>query len=115
MSNDKDRLKALEEQLKQRLSKVTPDVLAGFLLERGVKEVKCLLCGSMDIIIPKSGVPQSVLADTEDFESLEYVQVNADGHPYSLLNYHYRLICRNCGYTSSIAVYPVLKWIEDKE
>ncbi|CNI05746.1 Uncharacterised protein [Yersinia pekkanenii] len=112
MSDSEDeRERQLNQRLYDRLSKVSPELLSEFLYKRGVPVVSCLMCHSDNI-----GIPQTEIDNYESgkFTYISYVKVDTDGPRLSLMNYHYRLICRNCGFTSNIAVWPVLKWIEEQ-
>lgn len=109
MDDEQERQRELKRTLQKRLEKVTPELLSEFLFVKGIETFKCLLCGSEDIGIPqwKSGPKGSERA------YVDYIKIDAGGPPHSLMHYQYRIICRNCGYTHQLAVWPVLKWIED--
>ena len=115
MQDEEQRQLTFRYQLQQRLAKVTPELLSQFLYERGVPVVTCLLCHSNDIVIPQASVLTvgSHLGSNHTF--VRHTVLDTDGPPLALDRYEYRLICGNCGYTSHIAVYPVLKWVEARE
>ena len=104
-----DREKNLESELHRRLEKITPELFSQFLNEKVAKDVKCLNCDSLDIAIPQIDAihvgPPGFKESSNSFVS--YTKVDSIGPRYSLLNYEYRLICKNCGFTSHYAVYPV--------
>ncbi|ELQ9310381.1 hypothetical protein R3D73_003362 [Serratia marcescens] len=120
MSDDLEssREKSLKLQLLKKFEKVTPDLFSEFLYIKGVKVIHCLMCGSEDIGIPQHIAPKKMdcLADDEEmfFSYVSPVKVDSDGPRYSLMNYEYRVICRNCGFVSSFAAWPVVNWIEKK-
>lgn len=112
MSDSEDEREGqLAHKLHERLSKVSPELLSEFLFERGVWTVKCMMCGSQDI-----GIPQVEIDRYEEGKTtyVSFVRVDADGPRFSLINYHYRLICRSCGFVAELAVEPVLEWVEKK-
>lgn len=113
MQEEIDRQRELTTLLHKRLEKVTPALFAEFLYKRGVPDVRCLLCGSESIGIPETSLLSVGPEGTGNTSYLNFVKVETYGPPYSLMDYQYRLICKNCGYTSHIAVWPVLKWIEE--
>lgn len=114
MQDEEQRQAALRYQLQRRLEKVTPELLSQFMYERGVPVVKCLLCHSNDIGIPQASVFTVGSSVGENHTYVRHTVLNTDGPPLALDRYEYRLICNNCGYTSHIAVYPVLKWLESR-
>lgn len=115
---DSAREKLLGELLQQKFEKVTPKLFSEFLYVKGVQVIRCLMCGSEDIGIPQhltSQAKDNHIAPTEDFFSyVSPVKVDTDGPKFSLMNYEYRVICRNCGFVSSFAAWPVMNWIEQK-
>ncbi|EQB0888206.1 TPA: hypothetical protein ACUB6D_000274 [Raoultella planticola] len=114
--NEKERQTDLLNSLRTRLEKVTPELFAEFLDLRVGKEIKCLNCSSLDIGIPQAQVLSVGPDGASSNAHISYVKIETFEPPYSILNYQYRLICKNCGFTSHYAVYPVLNWIEqDKE
>lgn len=112
MEDDQELQKEMKTELHHRLAKVSPDLLSEFLFKRGVEVFKCLLCGSEDIGIPQCHVLTSDPDDDAFSTFVDYIKVDSDDPPYSLMNYQYRIICRNCGFTHHLAVWPVLKWVE---
>lgn len=115
MQDEEQRLSALRHQLQTRLEKVSPELFAQFLYERGIDAVACRMCGKEAL-----GTPQVELLEVGPSESgkrsyVDYVKVESGGAPYSLANINYRLICNNCGYTMLFAAYPIIKWIEERE
>lgn len=115
MQDEEQRQTMLRHQLQRRLEKVSPELLSQFLYERGVPVVTCLLCHSNDIVIPQAAVLTVGSPVESSHIYVRHTLLDTDGPPLSLDRYEYRLICNNCGYTSHIAVYPVLKWIEARE
>ena len=113
MEDEQARQRELNTKLQRRLSKVTPDLLSEFMFKRGVETFRCLLCGSEDVGIPQCREHISGPDGSMTKAYVDYIKVDADGPPFSLMHYQYRIICRNCGFTHHIAVWPVLKWIED--
>lgn len=112
---EQERQEELTQTLFARLEKVTPELFAEFLDERVGKEIKCLNCGSLDIAIPQAQVI-TVGPDGSSNESyVSFIRIESFEPRYSLLNYQYRLICKNCGFTSHYATYPVLNWIEKEK
>ncbi|WP_025245511.1 hypothetical protein [Candidatus Sodalis pierantonius] len=46
---------------------------------------------------------------------MDYITINANGAPHDpVLDYQYRLICKNCGFTSHLAIHPVLDWLDQR-
>lgn len=112
---EQDRQEELTRTLFTRLEKVTPELFAEFLDERVGKEIKCLNCGSLDIGIPQTQVLTVGSDGSPHGAYISFVRIESFEPRYSLLNYQYRLICKNCGFTSHYAVYPVLNWIEKEK
>ncbi|MDR7343163.1 hypothetical protein J2X14_001575 [Pantoea alhagi] len=113
--HEKQRLAALACKLQKRLEKVTPELLSEFLFERGIPVVKCLMCGNNDISIPQAAVLAASAEGSKAYTYVRYVTLNTDSSPFTLDSFEYRLICNSCGFTSHFAVYPVLKWVEEKD
>lgn len=114
MSEEK-RPEQLKRLLFSRLEKVTPELFAEFLDAKVGKDIKCLSCGSLDIGIPQAQVMTAGPEGASNEAYVSFVQIDSFEPQYSLLNYEYRLICKNCGFTSHYAVYPVLNWIEQEK
>ncbi|MEQ9886190.1 hypothetical protein [Pectobacterium zantedeschiae] len=114
MSNSEDE-RDLGREVHERLSKVSPELLSEFLYKRGVHVVKCLMCGSEDIGIPQTQELIVYPAGSGTKVYVDYVRVESAGPNYSIMKYQYRLICRNCGFISNLAVWPVLTWIEEEK
>lgn len=113
MSDSEDEREVLmNQQLHERLTKVSPELLSEFLYKRGVPVVRCLMCGSADIGIPQRQELTVGPDGSADKVYVDYTGVVANGQKFSLLHCQYRLICRNCGFVSNLAAFPVLKWIE---
>ncbi|HCK1023744.1 hypothetical protein [Citrobacter braakii] len=112
---EQERQEELTRTLFTRLEKVTPELFAEFLDERVGKEIKCLNCGSLDIGIPQAQVMTVGPDGSTHGAYVSFVRIESFEPRYSLLNYQYRLICKNCGFTSHYAVYPVLNWIEQEK
>lgn len=111
---EQERNEELTRALFSRLEKVTAELFADFLVLKVGKEIKCLNCGSFDIGIPQTQL-MTVAPDGSSHGSyISFVRIESFEPRYSLLNYQYRLICKNCGFTSHYAVYPVLNWIEQE-
>lgn len=92
---------------------VSPELLSKFFYERSVPTVICPICNGSDIAVPKA---------TENVNGVDVTYVhpskieNFGFEPRSsLLQYHYRLICKNCGFESRFSVNPVFLWIQEKE
>ena len=115
MEDEQDRQRELRRTLQKRLEKVTPALLSQFLYERGITLVTCLLCHSNDIVIPQALALATGSPVENAYIYLRPTLLDTDVHPLSLERFEYRLICNNCGYTSHIAAFPVLKWIEARE
>ncbi|WP_064511711.1 hypothetical protein [Buttiauxella gaviniae] len=113
MQDEDDRQRKNSLTLQRRLEQVTPALLSEFLYKRGIPVFTCLLCGSEDIGIPECGVIQTGPDGSERKTFVDYIKLEADGPPSSIMQYQYRVICRNCGFTHHIAVWPVLKWVEE--
>lgn len=113
MEDEQERQRQLELTLQGRLEKVTPELLSEFLFKRGVETFRCLLCGSENIGIPQCDVLQTGPEGSSSKVFVDYIKLDADGPRFSLMHYQYRIICRNCGFTHHLAVWPVLKWIEE--
>lgn len=113
MDSEQKRQRELLDKLQRRLSKVTPELLSEFMFKRGVPVFQCLLCGSEDIGIPEVGLTTVGPDGGESIKYVSYVKLDAPGPRFSIMDYQYRVICRNCGFTHHIAVWPVLKWVED--
>ncbi|QGH63399.1 hypothetical protein [Serratia proteamaculans] len=93
--------------------KVTPELLAQFFYENGVPTIICPICSGTDMSIPRA-------SENIDGEEITYVhpsKVDTFGvePQHSLLQYHYRLICKKCGYENRFSVHPVFYWMEKKE
>lgn len=112
---EQERQEELTHALFKRLEKVTPELFAEFLDERVGKEITCLNCGSLDIGIPQAQVITVGPDSSTQGAYISFVRIESFEPRYSLLNYQYRLICKNCGFTSHYAVYPVLNWIEQEK
>jgi len=115
MQDEEVRLEVARQALQKRMEKVTPELLSQFMFERGVPVVKCMLCHSNDIGIPQAAKLTEAGPRGSVYTYVRYVTLDTDGPRMALDNFEYRLICNNCGFTSHIAVYPVLRWIEAKE
>lgn len=113
MEDEKQRQMQLQLTLQRRMEKVSPELLSEFLFKRGIETFKCLLCGSEDIGIPQCNLLQSGPDGSVSKTFVDYIKLDADGPPFSLMHYQYRIICRNCGFTHHLSVWPVLKWIEE--
>lgn len=111
---EQERNEELTRALFSRLEKVTPELFAEFLDLKVGKEISCLNCGSFDIGIPQAQVITVGSDGSPSGSYISFVRVDSFEPRYSLLNYQYRLICKNCGFTSHYAVYPVLNWIEQE-
>ena len=101
-------------RLQQRLEKVTPELFSAFLQAKGVPVVACPICHNDDLAIPQASILQVGPEGSQGHNYVDYVKVSTDGPPFSLMNYQYRLICKNCAYTMNFTVWPILKWVEDK-
>lgn len=113
MNNEAEHHRQNRLLLESRLEKVSPKHLSEFLYKRGVPVFQCLLCGSEDIGIPEVGLTTVGPDGGESITYVSYVKLDAPGPPFSIMDYQYRVICRNCGFTHHIAVWPVLKWVEE--
>ncbi|MEN3258507.1 hypothetical protein AAH678_06840 [Sodalis endosymbiont of Spalangia cameroni] len=104
---------------RSRLEKISPDLFACFLSERGISELRCPICHCPDMNIPQVGLivvgVESASIDSHPPVYVDYITINANGTPHdSVLNYQYRLICKNCGFTSHFAIHPVLDWFDKR-
>lgn len=115
MQDEESRQAELRIRFQRRLEKVTAELLSEFLYKRGVPVVKCLLCSSEDIVIPQTRLLQSGPDGRSSATYVDFIKVDAGGPPLSLMHYQYRLICKNCGFTSHLAVWPVLQWLEGEK
>ena len=114
--SEQDRQDELRLELHRRLIIVTPELFSDFMYEKMGREITCLNCGSLDIGIPQVEVFADPLrSDHKNTVYISYAKIDISGSPSSLLNYEYLLICKNCGFTSHHAAYPVLNWIEGRE
>lgn len=93
--------------------KITPEILAKFLFERGVPTVSCPVCHSIDISVPRA----TEIIDGAEVTYVHPSKIENFGYEprASLLQYHYRLICKNCGFEIRFAVNPVFLWLQEKE
>ncbi|HBV6758986.1 MULTISPECIES: hypothetical protein [Klebsiella] len=115
MDKEQERQQQLQLSLQDRLQKVSPELFAEFLSKKGVNSEYCPVCGSNDIGTPQVDVMTVGPDGASRRTYIDYVKLIAGGTPHSLAHYQYRLICNTCGYTAHFAVYPVLKWVEDKD
>ena len=115
MDKEHERQHQLKLLLQEWLQYVSPELFAEFLSEKGVNSGYCPLCGGNDIGSPQVDVMNVGPAVASRSTYIDYVKLIAGGTPHSLAHYQYRLICNTCGYTAHFAVYPVLKWVEDKD
>ncbi|MRT10805.1 hypothetical protein GJV07_00675 [Enterobacteriaceae bacterium RIT711] len=113
----------------RRLQKVTPELFAQFLSDKGVSR-RCLACGhselstsetmSLDSSLSPFGsrpISELTLEETEEYmkaTAVHYVTPSViDNDKRSLVsNYQYQLICANCGYTSLFRAANVVYWVE---
>lgn len=100
--------------LQRRFEHVSPVLFSEYLYGRGVKSVKCPMCGSEDIGVPNGSVLSVGSDGSENLTYIIPVKLDSDAPPFSLMNYEYRLICKNCSFSMHFAVWPVLKWVEEK-
>lgn len=107
MESEEERQRKNQQTLHKMMSKISPELLSEFLYKRGVKDVRCVFCDSEDVVVPQTTINPN---QPDEVTFIDYVKVDGSGPPFSLMHYQYRLICRNCGYTHNLAVYPVMKW-----
>jgi transcription elongation factor Elf1 len=114
-TNEQHRQSQLAQALQDRFERISPEVFADFLTSHGVAKLTCPICYHDDMAIPQVSVT-TVGPDGSDQKTyISCVKINGDNSsPYSLLNYQYRVICKNCGFTSSFAVHPVILWSESQ-
>lgn len=98
---------------------LSPELFSQFLSERGVPIVSCPICGGTDMAIPQAS-EQIYDEDKPTGKWFTYVnpsKVNSFGFEplHSLLQYNYRLICKNCGYENRFSAHPVLSWLEKND
>ncbi|ELY2757917.1 hypothetical protein ACOZ17_000255 [Cronobacter sakazakii] len=112
-----DRLAAMRLRLQRRLEKVSPELFAQFLYEKGIDAVACRMCGKEALGTPQVELLEVGPSDSGKKSFVDYVKVESGSASYSLslANINYRLICNNCGYTILFAAYPIIKWIEERE
>lgn len=120
----KDKLEEARERelsviLQRKFETVTPELFSEFLYIKGVPVVRCLMCGSEDMGIPQqtSHINPLMNPGVNSKNTVTYVdpvKVDGGGARFTIMNYEYRVICRNCGFVSSFAAWPVMNWIELK-
>lgn len=98
--------------IQKKLQRVTPEILSEFLYKRSVRVFGCLLCGSEDCRVPQTAIINPDLSSGAVF--VDATMVDANGQSQAIMNYHYRLICGNCGYTHFISALPVNEWLDEK-
>ena len=119
----------LFRKLQGQLRKVTPELFAKFLDERGASRT-CLSCGSNKLSVPEaSTIDETKLPkDMTDLTNEELVDVQIAAMTqyvnYSFIeeermprlsNVQYRVNCLNCGFVSHYRAYPVVQWVLDQE
>ena len=111
-SDQEKRERELMEVLWRKFRALSPELLSQFLAERGVPIVSCPICGSADMAVPQAS-EQIYDGDKPTGEWFTYVnpsKVSSFGSEplHSLLQYNYRIICKNCGYENRFSAHPVL-------
>lgn len=119
MSEDRTRTEKLDEEIWTQFRKITADVLSHFFFEKGLPTLTCPICHISDMTLPQTTETIDYFNGMKDYR-ITYVsptKVPSLGHEpaFSLLQYEYRLICKNCGFVNRFSVYPVFKWLSDKE
>ncbi|MBF7995596.1 hypothetical protein [Rahnella laticis] len=118
-------------ELHARLEKVTPELFADFLIEKGAKS-HCLSCHSSRIsVLQRSKVDFEKIPDpkvTSELEPMEVARLWSEAtviylrffkidpdRDNVLTNLQYRTNCQNCGFISHYRVLAVLEWVESLE
>lgn len=120
-SEQDQRERELMEILWKKFKALSPELFSQFLAQRGVGTVRCPICGGDDMAVPQ--VTEQIYSDGKPtgawFSYVNPSKVSSFGFEpiHSLLQYNYRLICKNCGYENRFSAHPVLSWLEknDKE
>lgn len=104
----------------EQLKKITPDVFQSFLRDKGIPLISCPCCRRSDMSIPLR-TETTIGPTAKDYkEQLTHIEATATnrilgGKSKSPFDYEYNLFCKNCGYVSKFSVYPLLKWMNDKD
>lgn len=126
----KERIKdELFSKLESQVIKVTPELFARFLDERGASRT-CLSCGSNKLSVPETTtiqrdkLPENFSQSSPEAQSdatydamVQYVSysfIEEETMP-RLSNVKYRVNCLNCGFISFYRAGPVVQWVMDQE
>ncbi|WP_393950147.1 hypothetical protein [Kluyvera intermedia] len=113
------RERELMEILWKKFKALSPELFAKFLSQKGVPIVSCPICNHIDMAVPQVS-EQIYDGDKGTGKWITYInpsKVNSFGFEplHSLLQYNYRLICKNCGYENRFSAHPVLTWLEEND
>lgn len=111
--------KSLPAELQQRLERISADDFALFLAEKNIGRLFCPMCRSRNMSIPLvEAFGYAVIKDEPShsprYSFIEFICIDPN-RPASILSYQYRIICKNCGFTSHYAVHPVVEWVESRD
>lgn len=98
--------------IQKKLERVTPELLSEFLYKRGVKVFRCMLCGGEDVAIPQRTINP---CQSNEVIIADATMGDANGHPQAIMNYQYRVICKECGYVHFISALPIKDWLDKRE
>lgn len=110
-------------EIQSRLEQVSADDFALFLVEKNVGRLFCPICRSRDMSVPQveafgyavcNRPPVGGITSDLRYSYIEFICIDPS-KPDSIYSYQYRIICKNCGFTSHYAVHPVLEWFEDSD
>ncbi|MCT8345508.1 hypothetical protein LG003_22425 [Photorhabdus kleinii] len=110
-----------EAELLEALKAITPDMFADFLNEKLKSSITCAICHQTDIAIPQTE-PIIVPEEGEDVEQslpsfLVPIKINHVGMRPQVDpdNYHFRIVCINCGYEFFFSARVVTEWANKKQ
>lgn len=116
-------------RLNEQLRKVTPELFARFLDERGASRT-CLSCGSNRLSVPetstvdKTKLPENFTDLTIEEQARLYTDAMTQHISYTFIeeenwprlsNVKYRVNCMNCGFISFYRAWPIVQWVLDQE
>ncbi|MEB7893216.1 hypothetical protein NGK65_05645 [Serratia ureilytica] len=132
-ADEDKRKKSIQDKLFIKLDahvkKVTPELFARFLDERGASRT-CLSCGSNKLSVPETTTIQrdklpenfSELSPEAQSKATEGALVQYVSYSFiedetmpRLSNVKYRVNCLNCGFISFYRASPVVQWVMDQE
>ncbi|MBN5255309.1 hypothetical protein JY459_19150 [Serratia marcescens] len=119
----------LFRKLDSQVKKVTPELFARFLDDRGASRT-CLSCGSNRLSVPETTtverdkLPENLnelsneeLSKATEEALVQYVSysfIEEENMP-RISNVKYQVNCLNCGFISFYRAQPVIQWVMDQE